>query len=257
MIKVLAGKAIVHVACGVTHNVALSDYRRLNKKGFAPPTAAGGKKPRDEERRTPAGDNKKEETTSKSPQTPKLEEAKIRAPWDTEGSHGSPEKVKGSSERPVAFLSSELKAYQEQTLRLAKLLQETRTKLETLQNENSFLKSELEVMHQCSNDADERLDTLRHHFNERIREMERRYNDKERAWRDTFSRLRLHLGVGGGLEPPEEEEPPNEEEVPNAAHEPPVEATNTSTGPGTLRAPDSALDGGARARAGLGSLFTP
>ena len=26
--------------------------------------------------------------------------------------------------------------------------------------------------------------------------MERRYNDKERAWRDTFSRLRLHLGVG-------------------------------------------------------------
>jgi len=28
---------------------------------------------------------------------------------------------------------------------------------------------ELEVMHQCSNDADERLDTLRHHFNERIR----------------------------------------------------------------------------------------
>lgn len=84
-------------------------------------------------------------------------------------------------------------------------------------------------MHQCSNDADERLDTLRHHFNERIRvagpyglivellmvgveltragmggkdpltpkEMERRYNDKERAWRDTFSRLRLHLGVGG------------------------------------------------------------
>ena len=28
---------------------------------------------------------------------------------------------------------------------------------------------ELEVMHQCSNDADERLDTLRRHFNERIR----------------------------------------------------------------------------------------
>ena len=93
-------------------------------------------------------------------------------------------------------------------------------------------------MHQCSNDADERLDTLRHHFNERIRvagprygllscwwsiflnswwfttvyrpkrggkdpltpkEMERRYNDKERAWRDTFSRLRLHLGVGVGF----------------------------------------------------------
>eukprot|EP00435_Cladocopium_sp_Y103_P053240 s468_g17.t1 len=257
MIKVLAGKAIVHVACGVTlgqhlltHNVALSDYRRLSKKGLNAP-APGGKKPRmDEERRNAAGDNKKEaEQFSKTPQTPQnLDE--IRAPW--EGSDGSPEKPKGhQAERPVAFLSSELKAYQEQTLRLAKLLQETRrparacgfssclvdhnspgrcgisppccrTKLETLQNENSFLKSELEVMHQCSNDADERLDTLRRHFNERIREpwewrawrgleMERRYNDKERAWRDTFSRLRLHLGVGGGLEPPEEEEPPNEE----------------------------------------------
>lgn len=34
---------------------------------------------------------------------------------------------------------------------------------------------ELEVMHQCSNDADERLDTLRHHFNERIRVAGRRY----------------------------------------------------------------------------------
>lgn len=60
-----------------------------------------GKKPRDEERRTPAGDNKKEalgflsatkigrflmemrqETTSKSPQTPKLEEAKVRGKSD-------------------------------------------------------------------------------------------------------------------------------------------------------------------------------
>merc|ERR1712048_1121792 len=90
----------------------------------------------------------------------------------------------------------ELKAYQEQTLRLAKLLQEAKTKLDTLQNENSFLKSELEVMHQCSNDADERLDTLRRHFNERIREMERRYGEKERAWKETFQRLRSHLDLG-------------------------------------------------------------
>merc|ERR1712205_184433 len=105
-----------------------------------------------------------------------------------------------TSEREVAFLSSELKAYQEQTLRLAKLLQEATVQLETLQNENSFLKSELEVMHQCSNDADERLDTLRRHFNERIREMERRYGEKERAWKDTFQRLRSHLELGATID---------------------------------------------------------
>ena len=33
-----------------------------------------------------------------------------------------------------------------------------------------WMPGELEVMHQCSNDADERLDTLRRHFNERIRD---------------------------------------------------------------------------------------
>merc|ERR1719174_1385448 len=99
-------------------------------------------------------------------------------------------------EREVSFLSAELKAYQEQTLKLAKLLQEAKTKLEALQNENSFLKSELEVMHQCSNDADERLDTLRRHFSERIREMERRYAEKERVWKETFGRLRSHLELG-------------------------------------------------------------
>merc|ERR1719346_354637 len=32
MIKVLTGKAIVQVACGVTHTIALSDYRRLTGK---------------------------------------------------------------------------------------------------------------------------------------------------------------------------------------------------------------------------------
>merc|ERR1711904_741898 len=96
----------------------------------------------------------------------------------------------------MAFISAELRGYQEQTLKLAKALQEAKTKLEALQNENSFLKSELEVMHQCSNDADERLDTLRRHFSERIREMERRYTEKERAWKDTFTRLRSHLELG-------------------------------------------------------------
>lgn len=73
--------------------------------------------------------------------------------------------------------------------------------------------------------------------------MERRYNDKERAWRDTFSRLRLHLGIGGGLEPPEEEEPPAAEEaVAEVASEP---------------ARSEPVQDGARAtRAGLGALFT-
>merc|ERR1711972_646844 len=31
MIKVLSGKAIVQVACGVTHSIALSDYRRTER----------------------------------------------------------------------------------------------------------------------------------------------------------------------------------------------------------------------------------
>lgn len=113
--------------------------------------------------------------------------------WGHSGNKGLPTPT---MEREVSFLSAELKAYQEQTLKLAKLLQEAKTKLEALQNENSFLKSELEVMHQCSNDADERLDTLRRHFSERIREMERRYAEKERVWKETFGRLRSHLDLG-------------------------------------------------------------
>ena len=57
---------------------------------------------------------------------------------------------------------------------LAKQLRDTTGRLHTLQSENQFLKSELELMHQCSTDADERLDALRRHFQERIRDMERR-----------------------------------------------------------------------------------
>ena len=53
---------------------------------------------------------------------------------------------------------------------LAKQLRDTTGRLHTLQSENQFLKSELELMHQCSTDADERLDALRRHFQERIRD---------------------------------------------------------------------------------------
>ncbi|CAJ1363488.1 unnamed protein product [Effrenium voratum] len=237
MIKVLTGKAIVSVACGVTHNIALSDYRRLASKGRKD-------RPEDERPR-----DKKERQLP----TASLDEAIRALPLDTEGSPKA-----NASEREVAFLSSELKGYQEQTLRLAKLLQETRTKLETLQNENSFLKSELEVMHQCSNDSDERLDTLRRHFNERLREMERRYNDKERAWRETFTRLKTHLGVGG-VEPPAEEELQLEEEA-DAVEPPPVQEV-AAAAPGLAAAarpsePEPAVPGQPRAsRAGLG-FFT-
>lgn len=283
MIKVLTGKAIVHVACGVSHNIALSDYRRLQARAGH----RGSRERSDGEdrlRSTPEG--KKEALEPRPTVTLKglvLDATMQKVPWDEGGSErdGSPM----SSQKEVAFLNSELKSYQEQTLRLAKLLQETRTKLETLQNENSFLKSELEVMHQCSNDADERLDTLRRHFNERLREMERRYNDKERAWRETFSRLRSHLGVGAVAEPAhEEDDVPGlavlEEEVQNQepATPAPGEATGaaaataaTAVGSGARLAvpetspaegapaqpPGAGSTSGARSRSsGLGALFT-
>ncbi|CAK8993706.1 E3 ubiquitin-protein ligase HERC2 (HECT domain and RCC1-like domain-containing protein 2) (HECT-type E3 ubiquitin transferase HERC2) [Durusdinium trenchii] len=42
IIKVLAGKAIISVACGVTHNVALSDYRRLTRRGALSASSIAG-----------------------------------------------------------------------------------------------------------------------------------------------------------------------------------------------------------------------
>ncbi|CAK0840100.1 unnamed protein product [Prorocentrum cordatum] len=226
MIKVLSGKAIVQVACGVTHSIALSDYRRLTGKAALAAVRSMGAANAAKER-VPAPGAKLDRLEEAGPDAKKPERfldgsgegalgllsgdersqgravgAMLSERLDS--SEGGQEKAqdgrKGlpvpAMEREVAFLSAELKAYQEQTLRLAKLLQEAKTKLETLQNENSFLKSELEVMHQCSNDADERLDTLRRHFNERIREMERRYAEKERVWKETFGRLRSHLELG-------------------------------------------------------------
>eukprot|EP00927_Polykrikos_kofoidii_P007640 TRINITY_DN13142_c1_g1_i2.p1 TRINITY_DN13142_c1_g1~~TRINITY_DN13142_c1_g1_i2.p1 ORF type:complete len:734 (+),score=98.06 TRINITY_DN13142_c1_g1_i2:225-2426(+) len=246
LIRVLNGKAIVQVACGVTHSIALSDYRRLSGKAAmaavrsmgAGSTAAAGKDRsflqgsitaggrHGDVSQDQLGDAKKPErfldvSGGEGTSLGHLRSTAGGGSDDRSGTHGGlihggerpSEGGEGhgggqegnfkstglpppSMEMEVAYLSSELKTYQEQTLRLAKLLQEAKVKLETLQNENSFLKSELEVMHQCSNDADERLDTLRRHFNERIREMERRYGEKERAWKDTFHRLRSHLEVG-------------------------------------------------------------
>lgn len=216
MIKVLNGKAIVQVSCGVTHTIALSDYRRLSGKAalaavrsMGPAPASARDKPavpvipmgrRSEVPEDRVVDLKKPERFMDPGETALgLGSADDRAggpqPYGerSDAAEGLPPP---GMEREVSFLSAELKAYQEQTLKLAKALQEARTKLEALQNENSFLKSELEVMHQCSNDADERLDTLRRHFSERIREMERRYVEKERVWKETFGRLRSHLELG-------------------------------------------------------------
>jgi len=228
MIKVLSGKAIVQVACAVTHNLALSDYRRLAGKAALAAArstgAAGVAKDRAAALGAPAGARSDALEDPGGPHAKRGGDAADGAPGpaDDRGGaelpeatrqvlkgaavpEGSPEKghIVGrgtmpapSTEREVAFLSSELKSYQEQALRLARQLQEAKTKLEALQNENSFLKSELEVMHKCSNDGDERLDTLRRHFNERLREMERRYAEKERTWREAFGRLRSQFEVG-------------------------------------------------------------
>lgn len=213
MVKVLCGKAIVQVACAVTHNIVLSDYRRLaGKAALAAARSSGAAAAMGV---SGAGRPDALEDTGGPPRKQAhldLAEGSLgHFPGDERGSGAFAEHMDGgegtadkgsaggrllpapSTEREVAFINSELKAYQEQALRLAKQLQEARTKLEALHNENSFLKSELEVMHQCSNDGDERLDTLRRHFNERLKEMERRYSEKERAWRETFGRLRSHL----------------------------------------------------------------
>mmetsp|Transcript_39262 Transcript_39262/g.90715 ORF Transcript_39262/g.90715 Transcript_39262/m.90715 type:complete len:627 (-) Transcript_39262:68-1948(-) len=214
LIKVLSGKGIVQVACGVSHSIALSDYRRLSGKAAMAAVksigpvaaskdgAAAGMTGRTPE--YPSNDAKRlidgEATLSMAANDDRNNMSHERN--DASETHGQANADRGkgpplpSSDREVAYLSGELKMYQEQTLKLAKLLQETKTKLEGLQNENSFLKSELEVMHQCSNDADERLDTLRRLFTERIREMERRYSEKERVWKETFGRLRSHLELG-------------------------------------------------------------
>lgn len=47
----------------------------------------------------------------------------------------------------MVFVSNELKSYQNLALRLTRQLQDAYAKIFDLQSENSFLKSELEVMH--------------------------------------------------------------------------------------------------------------
>lgn len=316
MIKVLSGKAIVQVACAVTHTVALSDYRRLAGKAAlaavrsttasaamkdrAPTLGAAGNS-RGDVLDDPSGLHAKKagERSYLDPAEGTLsllagEERNGGAllAEHLDGAEGNMEKghagSKGlflpapSTEREVAFLSAELKTYQEQALRLAKQLQEARTKLEALQNENSFLKSELEVMHQCSNDSDERLDTLRRHFKERLKEMERRYSEKERAWRETFGRLRSHFELGtadvdmagaaapGGASGARGEGPgsgPPRQGAPEAAaaegagpgSEEPASHSLSSEAPGAVGSGDGVAQGTARAAAeaqaqGLGQL---
>ncbi|CAD7965366.1 unnamed protein product [Amoebophrya sp. A25] len=67
---------------------------------------------------------------------------------DSEGGVG---KMKGEVDLTQhVFLSDELKSYQNLALRLTKQLQDAYSKIFDLQSENSFLKSELEVMHHNS-----------------------------------------------------------------------------------------------------------
>jgi hypothetical protein len=210
LLKVLSGKAIVQVSCAIQHSMALSDYRRLSgKAALAAVRSMGGAAAVKDKPPVPAavGGRRDSEDQSLDPKKPEVSMGGYPGEENAALLSGLGDRLDfqegvafglavPTMEREAAFLSAELKAYQEQTLKLAKALQEAKTKLEALQNENSFLKSELEVMHQCSNDADERLDTLRRHFSERIREMERRYAEKERVWKETFGRLRSHLELG-------------------------------------------------------------
>lgn len=215
LIKVLTDKSIVQVACAVTHTIALSDFKRLNSRvaketAKSVDSAAAARKgshaplpiPEDSGVDTKKPERFMESGEAKSGLVSEDQSPGASSSERPDASDGALEKKVPlpTLEREVTFLSAELKAYQEQTLMLAKLLQDAKTKLEALENENSFLKSELEVMHQCSDQADERLDTLRRHFTERIRDMERRYLEKERVWKETFSRLRSHLELGAELE---------------------------------------------------------
>ncbi|CEM10127.1 unnamed protein product [Vitrella brassicaformis CCMP3155] len=95
--------------------------------------------------------------------------------------------------RQLAYLSAELKAYQDQTIRLAKALHETNRRLEQSQDENSLLKSELHALRQTNTETAEQIDGLRQNFVQRIREIERRHSEKEARWKATFQRLRSQL----------------------------------------------------------------
>ena len=89
----------------------------------------------------------------------------------TAGLEGSPD---------PSFLSSELKSYQAVCWRLTKQLQHAWARLNSLASENSFLKSELEVCHQTlSSSEGGAYPALRRHFEERLAEMQRRYESQE------------------------------------------------------------------------------
>jgi hypothetical protein len=187
MLKALGGKAIVQVACGTSHSIVLSDYRRLSGKAALAAARSLGSAREEEEVELPEDG------------APGQLARPIVPPAAEPGPPSVPPMAtllpSPSVEREMAFLSKELKYYQDQARLLARQLRDTGGRLHTLQSENQFLKSELELMHQCSNDADERLDALRRHFQDRIREMERRYAEREARWKTTFQRLRSHLDV--------------------------------------------------------------
>mmetsp|Transcript_53547 Transcript_53547/g.142325 ORF Transcript_53547/g.142325 Transcript_53547/m.142325 type:complete len:569 (-) Transcript_53547:26-1732(-) len=217
VIRALQGKAIVQVSCGISHSIVLSDYRRLTGKVALAATrqTQAVATPASASKEPPAQASRVEELVEESfadfavPEAQQLSDAspkKLATAAEAEDSEKQAKAVVGlprpTAEREIAFLSAELKAYQEQTLRLAKQLQDANSKLHTLQNENSFLRSELEVIHQCSSDQDERLDALRRHFLERTREMERAFAEKESQWRSVFQTIQAaseasHSGAAG------------------------------------------------------------
>eukprot|EP00397_Hematodinium_sp_SG-2012_P046200 GEMP01052119.1.p1 GENE.GEMP01052119.1~~GEMP01052119.1.p1 ORF type:complete len:372 (+),score=101.04 GEMP01052119.1:128-1243(+) len=189
MIKMLSGKAIVQVSCGISHTISLSDYKRLTGKAALAAARSMEVSLEDEENEA-------------------LGKAFSAGTEIKNGKNGTELKMlqPPSPEREIAFLSQELKSYQDLTRTLAKQLQDSQNRLLLLINENSFLKSELEVMHQCAPSADDRLDTLRRHFSERLRDMERRHLEKENKWKMTLAKYRTQPHLEEEPEPLASEE---------------------------------------------------
>jgi len=185
LIKMLAGKAIVQVSCGISHTIALSDYKRLSGKAAL------------------AAARSMELPVEKIDEEDEDGKPKVFTGNATESTE--PLQLPGP-DKQLAFLSQELKSYQELTLTLAKELQDSQNRLVLLTNENSFLKRELEVMHQCTPSADDRLDTLRRHFSDRLRDMERRHAERENKWKITLAKYRTQVHTEDDIQ--EEEEVP-------------------------------------------------
>ena len=102
------------------------------------------------------------------------------------------------------YLSEELKSYQELTLRLTKQLQNACTKIDSLQSENSFLKSELELFHTTNmsstnfqegsntNESSGSMEMVEH-YKSRLRQVEKLYSEKEDKLKNAIAQLQAKL----------------------------------------------------------------